>query len=123
MERALHDERRAEAEYAALDAAHGATTPFPRIVKAERRHAAELERVLAAHGETIPAPASTSPSAAAASAAEACKVGAASERANITLYGELLARPLPADVRCVFERLRSASADRHLPAFERCAAR
>ncbi len=71
IERALADERRAEAEYDALVGVHGAEP----------------------------------------------------ERENIALYDELLASPLPDDVRCVFERLRAMSATRHLPAFGRCASR
>ena len=121
VERALADERRAEATYAAVDSKLGVTSPFTRIVRAERRHATALEGLLSTRGlplpggEAIPPPAITS-------RAEACKLGVASERANITLYDELLAGALPADVRCVFEHLRDASRLRHQPAFERCAA-
>ena len=121
VERALADERRAEATYVALDAKLGATSPFGRIVHAERRHAAALEALLATHALPLPAADAIAPPAA-ANRAEACKLGVASERANIALYDELLAGTLPPDVRCVFEHLRDASKLRHQPAFERCAA-
>jgi len=122
IERALAEERRAEADYRALLASSGDAPPLRHIARAEARHAFELERLLLAHGATVPA-SPTPPSAAATAATrrEACVEGASSERRNVALYDELLATPLPGDVRCVFERLRSASANRHLPAFERCA--
>lgn len=123
VERALSDERRAEAQYAALEAEHGSATPYRRIVTAERHHASELERLLTAHGHEVPPAAAPPPAPSAANAKAACAFGVTSERDNVALYEELLERPLPADVRCVFERLRDASADRHLPAFERCVSR
>lgn len=123
VERALVDERRAEAEYDALATAHGYGMPLSNIVRSERRHAVELEELLRVHGAPVPTRAEPAPPSAAASAREACAIGAASERKNIALYDELLASPLPADVRCVFERLRAMSLSRHLPAFERCSGR
>jgi rubrerythrin len=121
VERALADERRAEALYAALEEKLDVSpTPIPRVVRAEQRHSSELERILVAHALPIPAgPAPTAPSA--ATPKDACALGVSSERANIAMYDELLAKPLPADVQCVFQHLRAASHDRHLPAFERCA--
>ena len=123
IERALRDERRAEAEYDALVAVHGASPPLTNVSASERRHAVELEQLLRMHDEPVPTVVPPAPQPTAADAREACAHGAASERANIALYDELLASPLPDDVRCVFERLRAMSATRHLPAFERCARR
>lgn len=122
MEEALADERRAEQSYERLADEVG-PLPFRHLEEAEDRHATMLERLLAAHGHPTPEPRASASAPAAASRAEACALGAKSERDNIALYDGLLARDLPADVRCVFERLRAASRDRHLPAFERCAAR
>lgn len=121
VERALADERRAGGTYAALDASLGPTSPFARIVRAERRHATALEGLLTRRGLPVPATEAITPPAI-TTRVDACKLGAASERANVALYDELLAGPLPPDVRCVFEHLRDASRLRHQPAFERCAA-
>lgn len=120
--RALADERRSEATYAVL-AEQTSKVPLERIARSEVRHASELERLLAAHGHPAP-PASPEPARVdAEDARAACDIGVASEKRNIALYDELLSTSLPSDVRCVFERLRSASATHHLPAFERCAGR
>ena len=121
VERALADERRAEATYVALDAKLGGGSPLKRILHAEQRHAAALERLLTVRGLPLPGSEAIQPPSV-TSRVEACKLGAASERANIALYDELLTGTLPADVRCVFEHLRDASRLRHQPAFERCAA-
>lgn len=115
--RALADERRAEAEYATL----GSGRPLVHIARSEHQHAAELEALLRAHGAPVPPPSEVAPPPTTTSAREACALGIASERRNIALYDELLRAPLPADVRCVFERLRAMSAEHHLPAFQRCA--
>ena len=120
-QRALADERRAEAQYEAVIAQFGDARPFGPIEDAERRHAAEIERLLGAHGhQPSTAPPATAPRRF-GSLAQACAAGVESEHVNIALYDELLKLELPADERCVFEGLRAASADRHLPAFERCA--
>jgi rubrerythrin len=54
---------------------------------------------------------------------DACRVAAANERATIALYDRLLEGAPQADIRDVFTRLREVARVRHLPAFERCAAR
>jgi hypothetical protein len=121
VERALADERRSEAVYAAIDAKLGAPSPFRRIVYAERMRSVALEALLATHGHAIP---SREPVTlrAVTDRKDACRIGIASERTSLALYDELLAGSPPADVRCIFERLRDASRSRHLPAFEQCAA-
>jgi hypothetical protein len=123
VEEALADERRTEALYAAVVAAHGEVRPFSNAVHAEARHAALLEGALTGRGLPVP----ERPAAAAAPAgavAEACAAAVAGERANVALYDRLLATgPRPDDVRAAFEHNRWASLERHLPAFERCVAR
>lgn len=121
--RALADERAAEARYEAIEQSLGPVMPFRPIVRAERRHAWALEQLFAMRDESAPASSNASPPAKPATLRDACAVGVASERANIALYDELLRTNLPPDVRCVFEHLQAASRERHLPAFERCAAR
>ncbi len=118
IERALADERRAEATYQAIG---GAVLPFAQIERAERRHAAALEMLLSSHGATVPEASAPGPMGAAPSLSEACAMGVEAEKANIALYDELLAAELPADVSCVFKHLQAASRERHIPAFTRCA--
>ncbi|MCB1489785.1 MAG: DUF2202 domain-containing protein [Bauldia sp.] len=129
IDEALDDEFRAEAFYAAVIAAHGDIRPFVNIIEAEKRHAAMLDAVLTTYGLAAPAnpyldgtkPALEAP----ATIAEACKAGVAAEIANRDLYDDNL---IPAaagypDVIAVFEALRDASQNNHLPAFQRCVAR
>lgn len=51
---------------------------------------------------------------------EACQTGVEAEMANAAIYDELLESVTEPGMVKVFERLRAASLDRHLPAFERC---
>ena len=53
---------------------------------------------------------------------EACRIAAAAEIINAEMYDRLILQAR-SDTKVVetFERLRAASMDRHLPAFERCA--
>lgn len=53
--------------------------------------------------------------------ASACAAGVDGEEGNIAMYDRLLALELPADVVKVFQNLRTASAEKHLPAFLACA--
>ncbi len=118
--RALEDERRADAAYAGVLAQFGATMPFSRIERAEQRHSAALERLLTSHGAPIPAAQAAAPAPRYADVAAACAAGVAAEKANIAIYDELAKNALPDDVKCVFDHLRGASLNRHLPVFESC---
>jgi len=120
IERALADERRAESRYGAALEELGTFGPLSRIGSAEGRHAAALERLLEAHGSPIP-PRATSAAPRFGSLAAACRDAQEIERQNIALYDELLTGTVPDDAKCVFEHLRQASKQRHLPAFESCA--
>jgi hypothetical protein len=51
---------------------------------------------------------------------DACKVGVKSEIANRALYDHWLSQVEEPDLRTVFIKLRDASQNNHLPAFERC---
>lgn len=118
--RALDDERGAEAFYDAVNQQFGPTAPFARIERAEQRHAAALERLLVAHQVSVPpAPPAGAP-VKHDSIAAACRAGVEAEKKNIALYTELEKAALPEDVKCVFEHLRTASQERHLPAFQAC---
>jgi hypothetical protein len=120
---ALDDEYQARATYAQVIADFGDVRPFSNIVDAEDRHARALITLFDRYG--VPVPPDTWPDRAPryGSLREACEAGVAAEVANAELYDELLAGTERADIREVYENLREASQERHLPAFRRCAAR
>jgi hypothetical protein len=127
--RALEDEYNAEAFYDAVIAKFGAVRPFVNIIEAERKHAAALTDLMQRYGIEVPVNASLGSAsvktAVPATLAEACRLGVSAEIANRDLYAKEL---MPAaanhpDILRVFEALRAASENNHLPAFERCAAR
>jgi hypothetical protein len=123
VEEALADERRTEAVYAAIVAAHGEVRPFSNAVLAEDRHAVHLETTLTARGLAVPER-PPRPAAPGGTVAEACAAAVEGERANVALYDRLLTTEgLPDDVASAFARNRRASLEHHLPAFERCASR
>jgi len=114
---ALVDEWKAEATYEAFSKKLG--QPFPRLERAEGRHADLLMKLLAAHAHEVPSRPEAKP-VDAGSITEACSQSLEAEKANVALYDKLLAAKPVEDVRCVYEHLRTLSADRHIPALERC---
>lgn len=126
---ALQDERHAEAFYAAVLTRFGDVRPFSNIIDAERTHEALLIDLFATYGIAVPengyASGAMQAPAAPDSLADACKIGVEAEIANRDLYdGQLLpAVAAYPDITDVMIRLRDASEEKHLPAFERCAAR
>jgi hypothetical protein len=120
---ALDDEYQARATYAQVIADFGDVRPFANIVDAEDRHARALIRLFERYG--VPVPVDTWPGRVPryCSLREACEAGVAAEVANAGLYDELLSGTDRPDLREVYENLREASQERHLPAFRRCAER
>jgi hypothetical protein len=120
---ALDDEYQARATYAQVIADFGDVRPFSNIVEAEDRHARALIRIFERYG--VPVPPDTWPGRVPryGSLREACEAGVAAEVANAGLYDELLSGTQRTDIREVYENLREASQERHLPAFRRCAER
>lgn len=113
----------ASASYAAVIDAFGAVQPYQRIRAAEERHIAALTNRLTQMGVDVPANPYLGVIAAPADLVTAANAWAQGEIANIALYDRLL--PLAAQdaqLTRVFENLRRASAEQHLPAFEAAAA-
>ena len=54
---------------------------------------------------------------------DACVASVQGEIENVTLYDRLLKSTKRVDIISVYQALRSASQDRHLPAFQRCTQR
>ncbi len=124
---ALMDEYHAEAVYAAVIDKFGAVRPFSNIIRAEQMHASWVIDLMKAYGMTVPANTQLGSAEVAAavpaSIGEACSVGVAAEIANAGLYDDQLL-PVVAgydDITEVLTRLRDASQNMHLAAFEKCA--
>lgn len=102
----------------------GPGTPFDNIAAAEEQHVGSLAALYAKRDLPVPACPFTPDAVEVpdfASLAEACAFAAAGETALLALYDGLLQPELPQDAATVFSNLRAATADHHLPAFERCA--
>jgi rubrerythrin len=120
LDTALDDERHAIAFYRAVMGEFGERRPFSNIIHAERRHAnallAQYERLgllpphdrWAEHAFALPD-----------SFADACDAAVVAEVRNGAIYDTLIEETEDETVKTVFERLRWASVERHLPAFRR----
>lgn len=116
----LEDERRAEALYAAVIEKHGDVRPFSNIIEAERRHQGALETLFKNHGVSVPPnPWKAKKAEAPVTFKAACLAGVKAEEENVALYDRLMKTVKERDLLDVFEHLRWASQERHLPAFRR----
>jgi len=120
----LQDEQRAEALYAAVIQKHRGRCPFSNIIEAERCHQGALEGLLESYGLPVPAnPWKDRKVEVPATFKAACEAGVQAEIENVALYDRLMKTVKEPDLLEVFERLRWASQERHLPAFRRHAER
>lgn len=121
---ALDDEYRARATYRAVLDAYGDVRPFSNIVQSEERHIDALRRLCERYDVEMPPDPYASRTPAPESLEAACEAAVRAERENGALYQRLIeAAGERADVAEVFRRLRAASQENHLPAFERALAR
>ncbi len=117
---AFEDEYKARAIYRAVLEAFGDVRPFVNIVESEERHIEALERLCERYGLEVPPDPWPARISAPESLRAACEAAAEAERANSSLYERLMeAARDHVDVRETFRRLRRASQENHLPAFER----
>jgi rubrerythrin len=120
---ALLDEYKARSTYQSVVDRFGPVRPFGNVLAAEENHVTALTHHFRRLGLEIPQPDSKL-RAAPTSLAEACRAAVEAERENVALYTRLL--PMVAGdpaIENTFRTLQAASRDRHLPAFEGCAAR
>ena len=120
---ALNDEYKSHETYAQVIRDFGEVCPFINIVNAEARHIAALLALFDRYGATPPESRWAGKVPRFKSVHEACMAGVQGEIENVALYDRLLASTGRADILDVFQSLRAASQDRHLPAFQRCAQR
>lgn len=119
----LYDEWHALAVYDAVIRRFGPVRPFANIVHSEAAHAQALQRLSARHGVPEPVNDWAAKVVLPATLAECCAAGVADEIENVAMYENFLSYPLPPDAVAVFTELKTASGERHLPAFQRCLAR
>lgn len=121
----IQDEYHALFTYTKVIADLGELKPFSKIVLAETKHVNVVGRLFTKHGLGIPASEwSESNVTTFVELLDACIGGRDAEIVNVALYDELLLTPnLPKDIAKVFTKLRTASLNHHLPAFEKCIAR
>lgn len=123
LDSALQDERHAEAFYSAVMAKFGEVRPFSNIINAERQHEAIMIDLYQTYDIAAPENGyATAALEAPATLIDACKIGVEAEIANRDLYDVNLLPAVSAypDITLVLQRLRDASEDKHLPAFQRC---
>lgn len=122
LEKALDDEYKAYSIYDAVISSLGVSRPFTMIIRAEESHISSLKALFDKYGLSISENPYVGKITSPTTLQEACQAGVDAEIANTDLYREEL---LPAvadyeDITGVFTNLMNASANKHLPAFERC---
>lgn len=120
---ALDDEYKSHETYAQVIRDFGEVRPFINIVEAEARHIEALLALFDRYGAAPPENLWAGKASRFASVHAACLAGVQGEIENVELYDRLLQSTQRTDILNVFQALRAASQDRHLPAFQRCAQR
>jgi len=120
LREALDDEYKSRATYRKVIEAFGPVRPFVNIVEAEKRHVEALLALFARFAAEAPEDTWPERVTAPSTLSEACRAGVQAEIENEAMYERLLARITDPGVRTVMQRLRRASQERHLPAFQRC---
>lgn len=119
----LDDEYKSRETYAQVIRDFGDVRPFVNIVEAEARHASALINLFEKYGVSPPANRWAGKAPRFSSVHEACVAGIQGEIENVAIYDRALKSTQRPDILAVYQALRSASQDRHLPAFQRCAQR
>ena len=119
----LDDEYKSRETYAQVIHDFGEVRPFINIVDAEARHASALLGLFEKYDVSPPANRWAGKAPHFSSAHAACVAGVQGEIENVALYDRALKSTRRPDILTVYQALRSASQDRHLPAFQRCAQR
>ncbi len=121
---ALDDEYKARATYQYVINTFGAIRPFINIVEAESRHIEALVHLFHKYKIAIPQDTWEQRIDTPESIEAACKAGVAAEIENAEMYEHLLKATADyPDIQRVMKNLQRASAENHLPAFQRCSAR
>jgi hypothetical protein len=120
---ALEDEYKSRSTYRKVIEKFGVVRPFVNIVEAEERHVGALLALFGKYRITPPDDRWPERVTVPDTLEEACRNAVEDEKTNRVMYDRLLAGTSESDIRHVLENLQSASCDRHIPVFERCASR
>lgn len=112
----------AAASYGAVIDTYGPVEPYTTIKGDEERHISALVRQLERYGVTVPANPYLGVIPAPADLTTAAQAWAEGEVLNVEMYDQLLTQTSDQQLIKVLTNLRNASADSHLPTFERAAA-
>jgi hypothetical protein len=120
---ALDDEYKSWTTYDQVIKDFGEVRPFINIRDAEARHIEALLGLFRQYGITPPANQWIGNTPKFTSVKAACEASVTGEIENVALYDRLLKSTSKQDILNVYNALRTASQERHLPAFQRCANR
>jgi len=123
LDLAINDEYKAHAFYEKVIEKFGSIRPFSMIVRSEEQHISSLKAIYDKYGIEIPEDTWADNLSAPETIQESCQAGVAAEIENAALYREKL---LPAvkdyeDITLTYNSLMSASEEKHLLAFQKCA--
>jgi len=119
----LDDEYKSRETYAQVIREFGEVRPFINIVEAEARHVSALLNLFEKYNVSPPANRWAGKAPRFSNVHEACAAGVQGEIENVAIYDRALKSTRCPVILAVYQSLRSASQDRHLPAFQRCAQR
>lgn len=121
LNEAIQDEYKAMLFYQKTIDKFGQVMPYVNIVDAEVKHQQSLASLFQKYGLDVPVSQWKDSEITTFSSVQAsCANCYQAEIDNIALYNKYLSLNLPDDVRKVFENNRSASLNKHLPAFANC---
>lgn len=123
LDLAINDEYKAHAFYQKVIEKFGSVRPFSMIVRSEEQHIAMLKSIYDKYGIEIPKDEWAEKISVPATFKESCQAGVTAEIENAALYRENL---LPVvkdyeDITSTYNILMSASEEKHLIAFQKCA--
>jgi hypothetical protein len=120
LKQALDDEYKAWTTYDQVIKDFGEVRPFINILEAESRHIEALLGLFRQYGITPSTNRWIGNTPNFTSVKAACAAAVTAEIENVALYDRLLKSTSRQDILNVFNALRTASQERHLPAFQRC---
>ena len=115
---AIEDEYLAQTEYDVIMDTFDVQKPYSNIIKAEATHISLLEPLLKEYDVAVPQKDWKSLVVIPKTLEESYAIGVDAEEKNIAMYEKFLKEDLPAEVKEVFEELKSGS-EKHLAAFQR----
>jgi hypothetical protein len=116
----INDEYKARATYEKIINKFGEIRPFSNIILSEESHILHLKAIYDKYNLTIPEDTWYDKVPEFDSVQEACQAGVQAETENAALYDSLFEQVDNEDVIYVFTKLRDASLNNHLKAFQRC---